>query len=120
MRITMAVVRELAAEAEKVTGKEILNGINSPGDGQTRYVMTESMISVYKGSRAAAAYLLGILRGSDPEGPVHWIETRPARIAEIDAAYRFDQISGPCLKAFDDGARRGRELLAARTRNEGR
>jgi hypothetical protein len=114
MRITQSVVRELAGEAAKVTGRPVLEGIISPGDGRTHYIMTESAVSTYYGARAATAYLLGILCGSDPAGPAHWIAARPGRITEIDTAYRFGSISGPCLRAFDDGCRRGRELLVAR------
>ena len=110
MRITKEHVRKLASEAERITGREILNQVYSPGDGCTRYVMTESMISTYKGARAATAYLLGVLSGSAPGGPASWVETRPGWIADIDAAYRFGQIPAACIQAFASGTAYGRNL----------
>jgi hypothetical protein len=90
MRITKTIVRKLAAEAERITGRPMIESINSPGDGRTHYVMAESHVSTYYGARAAAAYLLGVLAGADPDGPVNWTARRPGWVATVDHEFKFD------------------------------
>jgi hypothetical protein len=103
MRITKDTVRGLAAEAERITGRTVLEAINSPGDGRVHYVMTESMTSTYYGARAAAAYLLGVLAGANPDGPVNWIEHRPGWVATVDHEFRFDAIPAAIVRAYQAG-----------------
>lgn len=110
MRITQTIVERLAAEAERRTGRKVLEGISRPGDGRTRYVMSESMISTYSGARNATAYLLGILAGSDPDGSVHWVENRPGWITEIDSEFRFGQTGRTALAAHQAGTAYGKTL----------
>lgn len=108
MRITQATVERLAAEATARSGRIILEGINSPGDGSTRYCMSESSISVYKTARVAAAYLLGVLSGLHPAGHVKWIEDRPEWVAKIDAEFEYGQIGAAALAAHTAGTEYGR------------
>src|ERR1041385_8793037 len=108
MRITRSTVDRLAAEAERVTGRPMIEGINPPGDGRTHYVMAESMTSTYYGASAAAAYMLGVLAGADPDGPVNWVEHRPGWVAEIDSEFRFGEIPAATLRAYQAGTEYGR------------
>lgn len=110
MRITKETVRRLAEEAERATGKPMIESINTPGDGRVHYVMAESMTSTYYGARTAAAYLLGVLTGAHPEGQIHWVENRPEWITEIDDAFRFGSMAGPAVQAFHAGYAYGRSL----------
>ena len=113
MRITRGTVDQLAAEAERITGRTMIESIIHTGSG-TKYVMAESMISTYKGARAAAAYLLGVLSGADPAGPVNWVEHRPGWVAQIDAEFRLDEIGKDSLRAYKAGREYGRQLRPGR------
>lgn len=108
MRITQLTVERLAEEIRTRTGRDTVQTISRPGDGRTHYLMAESMTSTYYGARTAAAYLLGILTGLDPAGQIHWIETRPEWITEIDDAFRFGSMNPACVRAFHAGYRYGR------------
>lgn len=108
MRITKTLVEELGREAAERSGRIVLEGINSPGDGATRYCMSESSVSVYKTARVAAAYLLGVLAGLDPDGLVHWTANRPPWIEAIDDEYKFGQIGPKALAAYRAGTEYGR------------
>lgn len=109
MRITQATVERLAGEAERITGRTVLESISRPGDGTTRYVMAESMVSTYKGARTAAAYLLGVLTGAHPEGQIHYVEHgRPDWVAEVDDAFKFGSMPAPAVAAFHAGYQYGR------------
>jgi hypothetical protein len=123
MRITRETVRKLSDEAERVTGRTMLESINTPGDGTVHYVMAESMISTYRGTRAAAAYLLGVLAGADPDGQVHYVDTRAAWLTEIDDEFKFGAHTAVHVRAHTAGYAYGRrfrdqELLKG-TRHEG-
>ena len=108
MRITKTHVQRLAAEIEERTGTNPVGTISSPGDGRTHYMMQESMTSTYYGARAAAAYLLGILTGIDPDGPVHWTETMPEWVRDIDTEFTFGEIGKASVEAYAAGRAYGR------------
>lgn len=109
VRITQAVVQRLADDIEQRAGLVTLQGINRNGNSRgTAYCMAESSIAVYYGARQAAAYLLGVLAGSDPDGCVHWITHQPEWIAEVDHAFLFGQVSPACARAYNDGNEYGR------------
>jgi hypothetical protein len=113
VRITRSTIDQLAAEAERVTGKPMIESINRPGDGRTHYVMAESMTSTYYGARQAAAYLLGVLAGANPDGPVNWIEHRPGWVADIDHEFRYNEIPGATMRAYQAGRAYGQQARAA-------
>lgn len=109
MRITQAIVQRLADEAKARSGRIILESINNNGNSRgTAYYMAESSISVYYGARQAAAYLLGVLSGLDPDGPVHWVDTRPEWIASIDGEFEYGRIGAAALAAHTAGTEYGR------------
>jgi hypothetical protein len=108
MRITQGHAEKLAAEIQRRTGTRPIQDICKPGDGRTHYVMSESMTSTYYGARVAVAYLLGMLSGLDPEGPVHWVDVRPDWIRVIDSEYQYGQIGRAALAAHTAGTEYGK------------
>jgi hypothetical protein len=110
MRITQKTVGHLAAEVERLSGRAPVTVISRPGDGRTRYVMSESLTSVYCGARQACAYLLGILAGLDPDGPVHHVDARQQWVADVDAAYAYGRIPVAERTARANGRRYGEYL----------
>ena len=110
MRITQTTVERLAREVERIAGRAPVGSINRPGDGQTHYVMSESMTSTYCGARQATAYLLGMLAGLDPDGPVHHVDSRPQWVADIDREYQFGNIPAKQLAAHTAGKQYGEKL----------
>jgi hypothetical protein len=110
VKITKSTVERLAAEVERRTGNRPVESIGQPGDGRTHYIMSESATGVtYYGARAAAAYLLGILRGAGPDGSVHHVDT--AWVQQIDDALTFAPV--PSRQAFFTGTERGYALRKA-------
>jgi hypothetical protein len=90
MRLTQSTIDRLLAEVDRQTG--VRPAVPCPG------------------VRQPVAYLLGVLRGADPLGAVHQVETMPRWVHDIDAEYKFDAIPETQLAAFRNGVIYGKTL----------
>ena len=90
MRLTRKTAERLLAEIDRQTG--VRPPVPCPG------------------IRQPVAYLLGVLRGADPLGAVHQVETMPEWMRDIDAEYKFDAIPETQLAAFRNGVTYGKTL----------